>query len=242
MLALSSSLRLPVSLLLLLAAQVKDINADQGLPTAIRKMGSDPGEKFLDEYLGFAAGDEVTQVGTQARAAVPASGVLTAEEEEPLAANASASIPFRAPFAAHFFSGVEENLEDRDARDVWDLYRRAKLIEVRLGKRAYACPTGTSDCSSIGYPDSCCQSGTTCVKITDTGLGSVGCCPDSESCSGSIACSGSQQGCSSESGGGCCIDGFACASVGCKSIRRAPSCLLPRRKVLISNKPHRHTD
>lgn len=216
-----SSLRgLTAPLLLLLAAQIPGLKAQQGVPTAIRKMGIDPGEKFLHEYVAFADSNAVAQVGTRAQPAIQASSILTPEEEELLATNASASLPFRAPFAAHFFSPAD-SLDGRDVQDARDWYRRAKLVEARLGKRDYSCPTGTSSCSSIGYPDTCCQSGTTCVTITDTGLGSVGCCPDGESCSGSISCSGDQEGCSSESGGGCCIAGYACASVGCEWIQES---------------------
>lgn len=211
----SSVSGLPGSLLLLLA-QIMGVHGDtQRLPTAIRKMGVDAGEKFFQEYYAFEVEDEVAQVGTPASAAVPAQGILTPEEEAHLAVNSSASIPYRAPFAAHFYESME-TLGERDSRGESDLFRRAKWVEVRLAKRDYACPAGTSNCSSIGYPDSCCQSGTTCVTISDTGLGPVGCCPNGESCTGQIACSGDQQGCSSDSGGGCCISGYACASIGCK--------------------------
>lgn len=203
-------------------------------PTAIRKMGFDAGEKFFPEYYTFGDSDAADdadvsqqQVLLLAAAAPPLlararrglAGVLTQEEEALLAAvNSSASIPYRAPLAAHFYdyhdgsssgSSSSGNLEARD--------RLAPLpLLPLLAKRDYACPTGTSSCSSIGYPDSCCQAGTTCVQIDDTGLGSVGCCPDGESCTGEIACSDGQQGCSSESGGGCCIPGYECASVGCE--------------------------
>lgn len=208
-----SLLGLPASLLLLIAAQVTNVHAStQPLPTAIRKMGTDAGEKFLQEYSAFGDNDEVSVIGSRADLAVSARGVLTPEEEELLAANSSALITYRAPFAAHFYGHVDA----RAISDGWDLFRRARLVEARLAKRDFACPTGTSDCSTISYPDSCCQSGTTCVKIEDTGLGPVGCCPDGESCGGTIACSGDQQGCSSSSGGGCCIPGYECASIGCK--------------------------
>lgn len=213
---LSSLLGLPASLLLLLAAQITRIDADRGQPAAIRKMGVDAGEKFLEEYYAFGDDNTAAQIGTHIQPTNQASGVLTPAEEKLLAANSSAAIAFRAPFAAHLFP-ASEILEDRDAQSgARDLYRKAKLIEARLAKRDYSCPSGTSDCSSIGYPDTCCQSGTSCVKITDTGLGSVGCCPDGESCTGTIACSGDQEGCPSDSGGGCCISGYACASVGCE--------------------------
>lgn len=219
----SSLLGLPSSLLLLLAAQLKQAQADaQRLPTAIRKMGTDAGEKFLHEYSAFHDDDSsvVSQLGTHALSAAQ-EGPLTPAEAALLAANASASIPYRAPFAAHLLGRSvgddygEAGAEQQQGKD--DVFRRAaRWAEARLARRDFSCPTGSSDCSAIGYPDSCCQTGTTCVVITDTGLGDVGCCPDGESCTGTIACTGGQQGCSSDSGGGCCISGYACASVGCK--------------------------
>ncbi|KAJ4396266.1 hypothetical protein N0V93_000485 [Gnomoniopsis smithogilvyi] len=157
--------------LLLLSAQFTDIYAEtQRLPTAIRKMGTDAGEKFTHEYFAFGDQDSVVQAGTQAKAAVPAHGILTDEEEALLAVNSSASIPYRAPFAAHFDGDVAA-LEARHSIDPWEVFRNAKMIKARLQRRDYACPTGTSSCSAIGYPNSCCQTGATCVKITDTGLG-----------------------------------------------------------------------
>lgn len=207
---------LPTPLLLLLSAQITNVHAEtQRLPTAIRKMGTDAGEKFTHEYFAFGEQDAVIQAGTQAKAVVPAHGLLTEEEEALLAVNSSSSIAYRAPFAAHYDSRAGA-LDTRSSIDPWEVFRIARLIKARLERRDYACPTGTSSCSAIGYPDSCCQTGATCVKITDTGLGPVGCCPSGESCTGTIACSGDQQGCPSESGGGCCIPGWSCASVGCE--------------------------
>lgn len=212
----------------------------QQQPTAIRKMGFDAGEKFFPEYYAFSDDESQQQVLLANRAAAPPlpararrgiAGVLTEEEDALLAVNSSASIPYRAPLAAHFYDyddgdgggglrSSDEGLEARDDARSWGdvLYRARHVAQVNrfLLKRDYACPTGTSSCSSIEYPDSCCQTGTTCVPIDDTGLGSVGCCPEGESCTGEIACSDGQQGCSSESGGGCCILGYECASVGCK--------------------------
>lgn len=208
--------RLPASLLLLVAAQVIQVHADaQRLPTAIRKMSPDAGEKLLHEYYAFGGEVEVAQVGTQAQPAMLAKGVLDVEEEKLLAANSSASVSFRAPFAPHFDSQLAAR-RNEGSTSGWHLFQRAKDVVARLEKRQFACPTGTSDCSAIGFPNSCCQAGTECVQITDTGLGPVGCCPDGISCTGSIACSGSQQGCPSDIGGGCCIPGFVCASIGCE--------------------------
>lgn len=203
---LSYFLGSPVSPLLLVAIHLGRTQADtRGLPTAIRKMSSDAGEKLLQEYLAFVEHDQVASVGTAGM------------EGEVLAVNSSASIPYCAPFAPHFGRELEAR-DDTGGGGTGEefLSQRAGDVVARLGRRDYACPTGSSDCSSIGYPNSCCQTGLRCVQITDTGLGPVGCCPDGISCSGSIACSGSQEGCPSDIGGGCCIEGFVCASIGCE--------------------------
>lgn len=196
-----------LGLLLLLAAQVTQAQANaRQLPTAIRMMGTDAGEKFLHEYSAFCSSDDDDDHDSAAPI---------------LATNASAA-PYRAPLAAHLYDPplVQGRDDDDDdgggSQGGWDVFRGARSAEARLARRDFACPTGSSDCAAIGYANSCCQAGTTCVEITDTGLGSVGCCPEGQSCTGTIACSGGQEGCSSESGGGCCISGYACASVGCK--------------------------
>ncbi|KAI3398189.1 hypothetical protein diail_9666 [Diaporthe ilicicola] len=162
--------RLPASLLLLVAAQLGKSQADgQRLPTAIRKLSPDAGEKLLHEYFAFSQDDkEVAQVGTQAQPAMLAKGVLDVEEEELLAANSSASISYRAPFAPHFDSHLATR-ENEDGASGWHLFQRAKNAMARLEKRQFACPTGTSDCSAIGFPNSCCQTGTERAKCNRYG-------------------------------------------------------------------------
>ncbi|KAJ9156513.1 GPI anchored protein [Pleurostoma richardsiae] len=216
---LPAVLSLPSSLLLLLTAQIEAQDAPaQRLPTAIRKMGLDSGEKFLHEYCAFSEYPEAPspQAALAARAAalpaMPADGLLSAEEESLLAANASAAIAYRAPLAPH---SEPRGRQYRGFMAGWDAFRRAADAVARLERRDFACPTGTADCSGIGYPYSCCQTGLTCVEIEDTGLGPVGCCPSGVSCSGSIECTGDQEGCPSDMGGGCCIDGYVCEGVGC---------------------------
>lgn len=198
MVALSWLKGLPSPLLFLVAAQLAttEQQQQQQQPVAIRKMGFDAGEKFWPEYYAFDRQDTIVSQNC--------SNNNSSAEEEGL--DASASLPYRAPLAPHLYS-------DSDSGSI---FKARLLVSLKLQKRDFACPTGTSSCSAIGYPDSCCQTGTTCVQIDDTGLGSVGCCPAGEACTGTISCSDGQQGCSSESGGGCCIPGWECASVGCK--------------------------
>ncbi|KAK4669225.1 uncharacterized protein QC763_201080 [Podospora pseudopauciseta] len=84
-----------------------------------------------------------------------------------------------------------------------------------VSKRQWSCPTDTLSCSNIGYPNTCCYEGSTCIKIPDTGLGPVGCCPDNTQCTGGVAsCGEGGVGCPSEVGGGCCLKGWVCGGLG----------------------------
>lgn len=87
-------------------------------------------------------------------------------------------------------------------------------------KRDFKCPEGTNDCSSIGAPNSCCNTGDTCISIEDTGLGSVGCCSGGQSCRGKISCDtdSGYTDCRGSPNGGCCLPGYTCQGVGCKCV------------------------
>ncbi|KAK4178331.1 hypothetical protein QBC36DRAFT_182898 [Triangularia setosa] len=85
-----------------------------------------------------------------------------------------------------------------------------------VSKRQWSCPTDTLSCSSIGYPNTCCYQGSTCIKVPDTGLGPVGCCPQNTQCTGGVtSCGEGGVGCPSEVGGGCCLKGWVCGGLGC---------------------------
>ncbi|KIW36980.1 uncharacterized protein PV06_10878 [Exophiala oligosperma] len=85
-----------------------------------------------------------------------------------------------------------------------------------LSKRDFQCPSGTSACTSINRPNSCCASGSTCEIVEDTGLGDVGCCPSGQTCAGTLSsCEEGYTSCPNDPGGGCCIPGYACYDVGC---------------------------
>ncbi|KAI1363791.1 hypothetical protein F5Y08DRAFT_230891 [Xylaria arbuscula] len=237
-------LSLPPSLLLLLATQLhaqgdSRINNDdelQLLPTAVRKMSLDEGEKFMPEHYAFAPPGfyaEGPQTPLSLEAREPERFVLTPEEEALLAGNSSAALIFRAPFARHHdYRGVEarsrirggdkssRNSVDRrrqSSESSWSLYRRARDALARLQGRDFSCPSGTHVCSNIDEPNYCCTDGTTCFVVENApDAGNVGCCPDGQSCGGSVAsCADGNTPCPAEEGGGCCIPGFVCADVGC---------------------------
>lgn len=185
----------------------------------VMKMSDDPGEKFFPEYWVLEEGSK--QAAISEALLSPPLRARDEEEEWRLATNASAAISYRPPFALH--------TNDEDPYQVLKLrgrvagYSDAAAALAALEKRVFTCPTGTSDCSSIGAPNACCSVGETCFNITDTGLGSVGCCPNGSTCGGTISSCGSINspcavgGGSGYEPGGCCIPNYVCAGVGCKS-------------------------
>ncbi|KAK4219374.1 hypothetical protein QBC37DRAFT_367952 [Rhypophila decipiens] len=231
---------LPFSLWLLLMAadiEARDTQAQQQqsklLPTAIKKMSPDQGEKFFPHYYAFAD-DSFAQV-TEPLSPIVARRLSEDEDDERrLFANASTELPFRQPFAPHLGGLVFTSDDDdgghygRHNRALGDgagsesssrrrnLFQRAAEALAWLERRDWSCPSGTSSCAAIGYPNSCCENDEVCVEITDTGLGNVGCCPQGATCGGSVSqCSNGNTPCASDIGGGCCIPGYVCQGVGC---------------------------
>ena len=227
---------LPPSLWLLVAAQ---IDAQAQLPTAVRKMSPDAGEKFHHEYCAFEEEAQgaawSTATAAEARAAIAARQPFVERDAPLLAANASSQLLYRPPFAPHAdWLSQGNGRGDADSGLLgWLLLKRAAAGALaRLEGRQWSCPGGTSSCVDIGFPNSCCHTGETCVKITDTGLGPVGCCPSGSTCGGTISnCASGNTACSSELGGGCCIPGFVCRGVGCTCHSPCPflSLFLSRR-------------
>jgi hypothetical protein len=145
-------------------------------------------------------------------------------DEARLLVNASLPMTMRPAFALH--TGKENSLAPPDPLD-----NRIRALRVRspavalalLEKRGFQCPTGTSACTSIGYPNLCCGVNDGCFLVADTGLGPVGCCPQGASCAGTInTCEANNTPCPSDLGGGCCMPGYTCAGVGCVSDIRSP--------------------
>ncbi|TQS35836.1 hypothetical protein Golomagni_03732 [Golovinomyces magnicellulatus] len=187
--------------------KILDKNAKKKVERArvgVKKMGLDEGEKFFSDYWLYEAehfvdgsrhlnlvirdieGDSISNVSM-----VPAfRAVLQSDKEDP------------------------ENLKHSAKRDLES--RNPASVLMKLQKRDFKCPTGTNDCSAIGYPNSCCPNSDTCFAIKDTGLGPVGCCRKGSNCGGTIhTCISPNTGCSSSTGGGCCIPNYICARIGC---------------------------
>lgn len=189
---------------------VEATNGDLGCqrkPVGVMKMSDDEGEKFYMEYWQFEANPQ--QQSPMLRMANAALRRRDDEEQAKLLANASIPISYRPAFALH----TEHDFRNRNLRARGEAAAALAVLE----KRDFACPTGTSNCSSIGYPNSCCATDETCFKVTDTGLGPVGCCPSNSNCGGTITkCDSPNLACPDNLGGGCCIPNYVCAEVGCK--------------------------
>jgi hypothetical protein len=183
----------------------KDVE-NTGKPLGVMKMSDDEGEKFYMEYWQFEVN---TQQQSPLLSTASISPLRTRDEKEEgrLLANASMPISYRPPFALH----TETDFSKQDLR------ARGAVALALLQNRDFTCPTGTSSCSAIGYPNSCCATSETCFKIQDTGLGPVGCCASGTSCGGTITnCDAPNLACPDSLGGGCCIPNYVCAGVGCK--------------------------
>ena len=166
------------------------------------------------EYWQYGGDSEQSPMLSMA-SSHPALRTRDAKEEARLLANTSTPISYRPPFALH--TEDEFNHQDLRARGGMRGRDAAAAALAVLEKRAFVCPTGTSDCSTIGYPNSCCATDETCFAIQDTGLGPVGCCPNGSSCGGTITnCDVPNTACPDSLGGGCCIPNYVCAGVGCK--------------------------
>ncbi|PBP21490.1 hypothetical protein BUE80_DR007690 [Diplocarpon rosae] len=144
--------------------------ADQHLrlgrkPVGVMKMSEAEGEKFYMDYWRFERPLEEPQTSVGVADSLRKRDL---EEEERVAANASAVTNFRPPFVLH--------TEDSDAADsgATELrFRDSRRVLAELRKRAFTCPTGTADCSAIGFPGSCCSTSEVCFNIEDTGLGAM---------------------------------------------------------------------
>ncbi|KAE8452874.1 hypothetical protein EG329_013146 [Mollisiaceae sp. DMI_Dod_QoI] len=180
-------------------------------PVGVMKMSTDEGEKFYMEYWQFEGETRQTDI-----LEAPSMSLRRREDEEArLLANTSADLLFRPRFVLHSDDFNTMGLGDMRARRSWGV-RNDATVSALLEKRGFVCPTGTANCSAIGYSNSCCATDETCFAIQDTGLGPVGCCPNGSTCGGTITtCNAPNTPCADNMGGGCCIPNYVCAGVGC---------------------------
>ncbi len=188
-------------------------------PVAVKKMSEDESEMFFPEYWGFREQVDQFAIFGNVPADSGAGWSLRKEFEEEdarMSTNSSTALSMRPPFLVR--AKQENALSRREiqafARGRVKIGTSAAAVLALLEKRQYACPAGTAACSNA--PSLCCAPGETCVTVTDTGIGTIGCCPAGYSCSGTIQCVGGNTPCASDIGGGCCIPGDVCATVGCE--------------------------
>lgn len=170
----------------------------------VRKMSTDEGEKFYLDYWHF---ENTAHGGLSERdlAEVNTTASDDAKNHKGSTQGGNGISPAQLLARSYAFSpsfGPESGLG-------------GSLLEAR----DFKCPGGTNACTSINRSDRCCSTGDTCVIVTDTGSGDVGCCPNGQTCSGTIgSCQSGYTTCSTALGGGCCIPGYECVEGGCKSI------------------------
>ena len=185
-------------------------------PVGLRKMNSDEGEMFFLEYWRFEGGsygrtprDELSLTKRRAQPLKLHPGEDDCGSRDSWF-NVSSLPPLQAPFSLH------ASLEEAYPRPL-----SPRAVLQFLAGRGFQCPTGTASCGSINRPNSCCPTGEACQLITDVGLGDVGCCAQGQSCSNQVSnCQQGYTSCPGSAGGGCCIPGYTCNGVGCKSHSR----------------------
>ncbi|RAH81454.1 hypothetical protein BO86DRAFT_399865 [Aspergillus japonicus CBS 114.51] len=172
----------------------------------VRKMSDDEGEKFFLDYWQFDNNESYYTIGNSSNT----SDELTSPARRSESLKTTEEVDFQPqtyPFNPSYTSGLED--EGRGWRGDFS----------PLLRRDFRCPSGTSNCTSIDRPDSCCSTDDTCVLVKDTGSGDVGCCPKGKTCSGTIgSCSEGYSSCPSSMGGGCCIPGYECVTGGCMRV------------------------
>ncbi|KAH0544697.1 hypothetical protein FGG08_001202 [Glutinoglossum americanum] len=179
-------------------------------PVGVKKMSGDEGEKF---YLGYWVFDGMGDEEPSVQSPLENTRILRPRGEDDEELYASASIPHNPPFLLHAPHHNEENQSP-----LHHPRSPASAALLALQNRAFKCPGGTADCSSIGRPNTCCANGEVCQIIPNTGLGDVGCCPVGKGCSGDLKnCDLGFTKCSDDLGGGCCIPDYVCVSIGSPS-------------------------
>lgn len=180
-------------------------------PISVKKMSTDEGEMFFLDYWLFEGAQDMENtdrrgpinLGRRERDFSQRPYNWSSSDE--LSDNSNASLPIFSPLRLH-----------SDQTGLRGFYHRYIQRDTLFG-RDFRCPDGTSNCSSIGQPDSCCSTADSCISITDTGYGTVGCCPIGQTCAGSISCdtANGYSSCPNSPNGGCCLPGYGCIDVGC---------------------------
>lgn len=166
----------------------------------VKKMSFDEGEKFFLDYWSFENGLNYSSTEIEGGKNVSATSDT-----------GKAALPLLQPaFPIHLTYSYQQK------RAVLPRLIQPFGTAALFVKRDYTCPSGTSNCASIDRPNSCCPTGEVCQLVQGNAPGDVGCCADGQTCSGSVLqCQDGYSSCPNESGGGCCVPGYQCDSIGC---------------------------
>ena len=190
------------------------------VPVGVRKMSNDEGEMFFPEYWTYISPSEGQHVQRPMQESTIHEKIRPRQPSSVTFDNVTLLPQLQIPFALH--SNLEFSKQPRiRPAPISDLFR-SKL------KRDFQCVDGTSACTSINRPNSCCATDESCQLIPDSGDGDVGCCPQGGgSCSDEVGnCPDRYESCPGADGGGCCVPGYSCAGVGCELILPLPVTLV----------------
>lgn len=179
----------------------------------VRKMPGDDGEMFFPAYWVFESevdNGPAKQIDKRTSASSKR-GDYQDREGSTNWADTKLLHQLQAPLNRH-------TVEPRAWRG--DRMPRARLNQ--LYKRDFQCPGNTFSCTSVNRPNSCCPIGESCQSIADVGLGDVGCCAQGQICSQQVSsCQQGYKSCPGSLGGGCCISGYECVDIGCKTTHQS---------------------
>lgn len=183
-------------------------------PIGMRKMSGDPSEKFFPDYWFF---EDLDSDSTR-----------SAEGEDRTRDTPSPSRNKKRSADAVLQDAYQNLTTTGRFEPPLQLHQSTFGLRYSPGdlfKRDYQCPTGFHTCASIGNTGTCCTTDQTCQIITNSGIGTIGCCPSGLTCSGSVGSCDISQGYSScptyQNPDGCCSPGFECDNVGCKRLFNA---------------------
>lgn len=190
-------------------------------PLGLLKMSPEEGEMFFPEYWQFdpdgypdsgaASVDKETSISNSQ---------ILGKEKDTLRGWLNASIEdlLEAPLKVH---NLDQHRQVRPPSVLDWLPRMPRGLLTSLSRREFQCPGDTLSCAEIDRPNSCCPIGGTCQLISDSEFGDVGCCREGQTCSQQVVgCLNGYTSCPTSSGGGCCIPGYECVDVGCKTFSR----------------------
>ena len=181
-------------------------------PIGVHKMSGDEGEMFFPEYWVFDEAEDASTKVRERKRSLSLRLPSVHEDRDALDSwvNATELQPLQAPFTLH----SDQQTESKGI--LRRFYRLPRAMLYHLDERDFQCPGDTFSCTSINRPNSCCPTGESCQLIANTGLGDVGCCAQGQTCSAQVSsCQQGYKSCPGSSGGGCCIPGYDCVSIGC---------------------------